>query len=168
MGKYKVVGGARALPRPRLTLEEYVKLRDSPNLMVYTTPIGATVEQVEKGETPIYIKRLKKLDWKGKHGTDLAEVLNKRRGLAEGLGAAIAISKAYEGVKGVEIYDGRIMPSKAVAQKNWRAEKLDDVARNFKGIVDALLRNGAVGRKKREAVAVKLIKERARELGITV
>jgi len=132
MAKLVVVGGARGVVPKPIDIDEIFKKRYDPKKRLTTSPFGLTPEQLEKGVKVLYVG--KAVPWKGLHGAKFTEEARKHIGkkgvgLLEGLRQAVAISKAYAGVKGVGIdpETGTYMPMKAIKQKNWKAEKASEV-----------------------------------------
>lgn len=126
------MGKAYRLVRPTLTATDVVRIRGDNNLSLTTSPFGVTPEQYENSP-PIYIK--KAAPWKGYKGLGIGgferAVMNlglpggdtAARNLVEGLKKAIAISKSCAGIKGTELYNGKLYPRKCIEQKR-KAGKL--------------------------------------------
>lgn len=124
MGKaYTVVGGARGLPQGEVTIEDVYRFKKDPTKRLTTSPFGLTPEQLEKGFKVIYPSDA--VPWKGKRGYDFIEFASGRDDALLAANELVRkISRAYSGVKGVGVdpETGRVMPMKAIKQKNWRKE----------------------------------------------
>jgi len=119
------LGKAYRLIQAELTLEEVIRIKADPNMRLTTSPFGVTPAQYEKAP-PIYPGRA--VSWKGAVGIDdtyrkaLAYGKGSADALISGLKKAIKISKAYAGVMGTVLYEGKLYPAKCIAQKRWREE----------------------------------------------
>jgi len=119
------MGQAYRLIAPELTVADVIKIRGDPNMRLTTSPFGVTPEQYAT-HPPIYVG--KAVGWKGAVGMD--EVYKKALQygkdaadkLITGLKKARDISKAYAGVKGTTLYQGKLYPAKCIAQKRWKEE----------------------------------------------
>lgn len=119
------MGKAYRLIQAELTLEDIIRIKADPNSRLTTSPFGVTPEQYEK-TPPIYPGRA--VGWKGAVGMDdmYRKALRYGKGSADalvtGLKKAIKISKAYAGVTGTVLYEGKLYPAKCIAQKRWKEE----------------------------------------------
>ena len=126
------MGKAYRLVQPKLTLQNIIDTRTNRKVSLTTSPFGVTPQQYEENP-PIYVK--KAVDWKGYKGLGISgferAVLNEGltssditgRNLVEGLKKAIAISKSCEGIRGTELWNGKLYPRKCIEQKR-KAGKL--------------------------------------------
>jgi len=116
-----VVGPAYAtIPMP-VTIYDMARVRSDPSHSLYVIPFGPA-------RGMIVLRNLKRLTWKGRKGPAFWEhIKSANPRVAEGLKKAIAISKAYAGIRGVTFIDGIPYPTKAIKQKDWRAEKASQV-----------------------------------------
>ena len=128
------MGLAYRLVRPEPTIREIVNIKNDPLLRLTTSPFGVTPEQYVT-RPPLYIGN--SAPWKGMKGLGLegfAKALvagtglhgkismANREKLIKGLRLAVKISKAYRDVRGTELWNGKLYPSKCIAQKRWRDE----------------------------------------------
>jgi len=124
------MGVAYRLVRPEPTIRQMMEIRLDPEYRLPTSPFGITPEQYAR-EPPVYFGRAVK--WKGIKGLGLEgfikELIARKpypiaslERLAAGLRKAVKISKAYKGVTGTVIYEGKLYPAKAIAQKRWKEE----------------------------------------------
>ena len=124
------MGKAYRLVQPTLTLADVVAVRSNNQLSLTTSPFGVTPEKYENSP-PIYVK--KAVAWKGYKGLGLEgfrrQIKNlipddiKARALGDGLAKAVEISKSCRGIKGTELYNGKLYPRKCIEQKR-KAGKL--------------------------------------------
>jgi len=126
------MGKSYRLVRPELTLQNIIDVRSDNKVSLTTSPFGVTPQQYETNP-PIYVK--KAAPWKGYKGLGIGgferAVMNlglpggdvAARRLVDGLKSAIAISKSCAGVKGTELYNGKLYPRKCIEQKR-KAGKL--------------------------------------------
>lgn len=120
------MGKAYRLVKPTLTMQDVVDVRANNKLSLTTSPFGITPQQYENNP-PIYVKRA--APWKGYKGLGIAgferAVMNMglpggdtaARKLVDGLKKAIAISKKAAGVRGTELWNGKLYPRKCIEQK---------------------------------------------------
>ena len=107
---------------------DILSVREDPLHRLTTSPFGITPEQYEK-DPPLYYGR--SAPWKGIKGLKIdgfAKALISGKGLhgpismanreklIAGLKKAIAISKKCAGIYGTELYNGKLYPSKCIAQ----------------------------------------------------
>ena len=123
------MGKAYRLVQPTLTLADVVAVRSNNQLSLTTSPFGVTPEKYENSP-PIYVK--KAVAWKGYKGLGLEgfkrQIFNligdiQARKLADGLSKAVEISKSCKGIKGTELWNGKLYPRKCIEQKR-KAGKL--------------------------------------------
>ena len=126
------MGKAYRLIQPKLTLQDVVDIRSNNKLSLTTSPFGVSPKQYEENP-PIYVKSA--VGWKGYKGLGISgferAVLNEGlckddvagRKLIDGLKKAISISKACAGVRGTELWNGKLYPRKCIEQKR-KAGKL--------------------------------------------
>lgn len=124
MGKgYVVIGGARGLPPAEVSIDDIYRYRKDPNKRLTTSPFGLTPEQIEKGYKMFYPSDA--VPWKGVKGYDFIEhAAGRDDALLAANELARKISLAYKGVKGVGVdpETGKVMPLKAIKQKNWKKD----------------------------------------------
>ena len=119
------MGKALRLASPILTLHNILEVKGRSDIRLTTSPFGVTPEQYERSP-PIYVG--KAVHWKGAKGED--DVYQKALfygkasadALVKGIRKAKAISKAYAGVTGTILYQGKLYPAKCIAQKNWKTD----------------------------------------------
>ena len=133
MPKLVVVGRARGNPPQPVSVWDIFEARNNPKRRITTSPFGLTPEQLEAGVKVYYPS--KPVPWKGKKGAKFVDEARKHGNLLAGIKKAIAISKAYAGVTGVDVdpETGRYMPKKAIMQKKWR-EKASEIERTAETI----------------------------------
>lgn len=105
-----------------------LKVREDPDHRLTTSPFGITPEQYET-DPPLYYG--KSAPWKGKKGLGIdgfgkvliagegrlgSMTMVARENLLAGLKAAIKISKKCAGITGTELFNGKLYPSKCIAQ----------------------------------------------------
>lgn len=126
------MGKATRMVMPTLTMQNIIDIRSNTEISLTTSPFGITPEQY-RTNPPIYVK--KAVGWKGYKGLGISgferAVMDggfcendvKSRALVDGLKAAIAISKSCAGIKGTELWNGKLYPRKCIEQKR-KAGKL--------------------------------------------
>lgn len=123
------MGKAYRLVQPKLTAADVVRIRGDNSLSLTTSPFGVTPEQY-LNNPPIYIKRA--VAWKGYKGLGIEgfsrAIKNligdtQAKNMIEGLKKCIKLSKECAGIKGTELWNGKLYPRKCIEQKR-RAGKL--------------------------------------------
>ena len=123
------MGKAYRLVQAQLTVQDVIRIRNDNTVSLTTSPFGVTPEQY-LNNPPIYPK--KAVAWKGYKGLGIEGFSRAIRNLIgdtqasnmiAGLKKCIKLSKECAGIKGTELYNGKLYPRKCIEQKR-KAGKL--------------------------------------------